>query len=50
VFQALGRFKALEAVRPTALPMEGEGAQAHDRNTQADQAAVGNAMEVAKPG
>jgi hypothetical protein len=49
VLQPLRRFQTLEAVGPAALPVERESAEAKNGYTEAHQAAVGDAVQVAKP-
>ncbi|MEN9541092.1 MAG: hypothetical protein RLZZ459_1183 [Cyanobacteriota bacterium] len=48
MFQALGSFKLLEVLGPLTLPVEGEAAQAEHGHTQAQQAAIGDAVQVAE--
>jgi hypothetical protein len=48
MLEPLGGFQFLEVLRPLALPVQGEPAQAQNGNAQTHQAAIGHAMQIAQ--
>jgi hypothetical protein len=50
MLQSLSGFQLLEVLGPLALPVEGEAAQAEHGHTQAEEAAIGDPVQVTEQG